>query len=144
MRNIFKTLSICPLLLAPALSAQERVLDPAKAAGFDTIITQCVSFTRVDFVNALCDDLLLRIAPMIDAVGLNHIPLGRTEWGYGSDVYLTPGTGSQLGTPVNLTIYLRGTDEPGTAALWLSLYETVNAPRKGRLAIWEDYAMGVG
>lgn len=135
----FLALIIC-LLAVPSL-AQERVLSAERAAGFDTVITQCVSFTRAAFANEMCDDLLMRADPMIRAEGLTHIALGRTEWGFGSDVYLAPPDEADLERSVHLTIYLRGSDDPPSLALWMSLYTITPS---GRLEIWEDSGMGAG
>ena len=84
---MLKSLLIPALFIAAASTsqAQERVLTADKAAGYSTVVTQCVSFTRAEFANALCDDLLDRIGPMIRAEGLGLIALGRTEWGFGAD-----------------------------------------------------------
>ena len=86
MRYVIPALLFC---LAAPTTPQERIVTPEKAKGIDTIITQCVSFTRTSFANAAYDDLLILIDPMIRAEGLTHIALGRTEWGFGRDVYLT-------------------------------------------------------
>ena len=125
--------------LALPVQGQERAPSPERAKGYQSVITQCVSFTRASFANAACDDLLTRIDPLIRAEGLTHVALGRTEWGFGSDVYLTPST-----TPpdaVHLTLYLRGADSPPVMSLTLSLYkQTPN----GRLVLWEDSGLGSG
>lgn len=76
---------------------------------------------------------------MIRAEGLTHVALGRTEWVFGSDVYLTPNT--TLQDAVHLTLYLRGADSPPAMSLTLSLYkQTPN----GRLVLWEDSGLGSG
>ncbi len=128
-------------LTASLAQAQERVLSPEKARGIKTIITQCVSFTRVDFANAACDDLLGRIDPMVRAEGIKHIALGRTEWGFGSDVYLQAPKGSAEADTAHLTLYLRGADSPPAMFIWLSLYK--DTPQ-GRLTLWEDSGLGSG
>ena len=84
MRYVMLALLFC---LAAPTTAQELIFTPEKAKGIHTFITQCVSFTRASFANAACDALLLRIDPMIRAEGLTHIALGRTEWGFGRNVY---------------------------------------------------------
>jgi len=76
MRYVMLALLFC---LAAPTTAQELIFTPEKAKGINTFITQCVSFTRASFANAACDDLLMRIDPMIRAEGLTHIALGRTE-----------------------------------------------------------------
>ena len=138
MRLIITLLSC---LLAAPLLAQERVLSAQKAAGYDTVITQCISLTRAQFANAGCDDLLIRIDPMIRAEGLKHIALGRTEWGFGSDVFLLPPAGADISNALHLTLYLRGSIDPPTMSVWLSLYKDMP---QGRLTLWEDSGLGAG
>ena len=127
MRFVMLALLFC--LAAPA-TAQARILPPEKAKGINTIITQCVSFTRASFANAACDDLLIRIDPIIRAEGLTHIALGRTEWGFGRDVYLT--TENPPPNAAHLTPYVRGADSPTAMFVWLSFY---NQTPSGRLML---------
>jgi len=127
--------------LALPATAQERILSAQKAKGFDTVITQCVSLTRAAFANAGCDDLLIRIDPMVRAEGLKHIGLGRTEWGFGNDVFLRPPAEADIANSVYLTAYLRGSIDPPTMSVWLSLYKET---AQGRLILWEDSGLGAG
>lgn len=76
MRYVMLALLFC--LAAPS-TAQAGNLTPEKAKGINTIITQCVSFTHASFAIAACDDLLIRIEPMIRTEDLTHIALRRTE-----------------------------------------------------------------
>lgn len=131
--------------LAPLSHAQERVLTPEKAAGFDAVISQCVSFVRLKFANGMCDRLAKSIARLAKENGLGHSHLGRTEWGFGTDVYLRPEGKPGFGNPVWLTFYIRATGEPNSAFLWASLYQPVtDGTRTGRLVLWEDSGIGAG
>ncbi len=133
---------LAALFVALPATAQERVLSPEKAAGFDTLVTQCVSFTREDFANGMCDPLMDAVAATARANGLEVRHLGRTEWGFGTDEYLT--SDAKLKNPVHLTAYIRATDTPTAAFIWLSLYADANGPRPGRLVLWEDSGIGAG
>jgi hypothetical protein len=130
---------------APLANAQERILTPEKAAGFDAVISQCVSFVRLEFANGMCDRLAKSVARLAKENGLGHSHLGRTEWGFGTDVYLKPEGESGFSNPVWLTFYIRATGEPNSAFLWASLYEPVtDGARTGRLVLWEDSGIGAG
>ena len=131
--------TLAALFLTLPATAQERVLSPEKATGFDTLVTQCVSFTREAFANGMCAPLMQSVAATATANGLKVLHLGRTEWGFGTDVYLRPD--AKLLSPVHLTAYIRATDAPTSAFIWLSLYVPGDA---GRLVLWEDSGIGAG
>lgn len=116
-------------------------MTPDKARGTNTLVTQCVSFTRAAFANAACDDLLARLDPLITASGLRHIALGRTEWGFGVDEYLKADEALPAKGTLHLTAYLRGADSPPAMHIWLSLYRQTG---EGRLVLWEDSGLGSG
>lgn len=131
--------------LAPLAQAQERVLTAENAAGFDAVISQCVSFVRLKSANGMCDRLAKSIERLTKENGLGHSHLGRTEWGFGTDVYLRPEGKTGFGNPVWLTFYIRATGEPNSVFLWASLYEPVTeGARTGRLVLWEDSGIGAG
>lgn len=134
--------------LAGPASAQERILSPERAAGFDAVVTQCVSFVRIKSANAMCDKLAEAAARLAKANGLAHSYLGRTEWGFGSDEYLTLPADAGYANPVHLTFYIRATDRPNSVVVWCSLYQRLDdagaSGRTGRLVIWEDSGIGAG
>ena len=134
--------ALAALLLTVPATAQERVLSPEKAAGFDTLVTQCVSFTREAFANGMCEPLMDAVAATARANGLEVRHLGLTEWGFGTDEYLT--SDAKLRNPVHLTAYIRATDAPTSAFIWLSLYAEPDGTRPGRLVLWEDSGIGAG
>ncbi|MDF0599013.1 hypothetical protein [Psychromarinibacter halotolerans] len=132
--------------LATATPAQERVLTPGKAAGFDGVISQCITFTRVTFAVEMCDRLSASVASLAQANDLALVDLGRTEWGFGSDVYLEPVEDTGMDYPVHLTFYIRGSDAPNSAFIWASLYKPTigRLGPPGRLVLWEDSGLGAG
>ncbi len=144
MKRLF--LALAALCLSTAASAQERVLTPGKAAGFDGVITQCITFTRVAFAVDMCDRLSASVASLAQAQGLALLDLGRTEWGFGSDVYLEPTDDIGMEAPVHLTFYIRGSEGPNSAFIWASLYKPTigRLGPPGRLVIWEDSGLGAG
>ncbi|QDC09393.1 hypothetical protein FHY55_09105 [Oceanicola sp. D3] len=122
-------------------TAQERVLSPKRASGYDGIITQCVTLTREAYANDMCAPLATSIAGMATKADLAHIHLGLVEWGFGTDEYAPTPTDLPMVAPVNLTFYIRGVSDPAGAMIWASLYREVP---EGRLVIWEDSGLGVG
>ncbi len=146
-RAVVASLALITASFAAPAQSQERVLLPGKAAGFDGVISQCVSFTRLKFANGMCDDLAKSVASLAKANGLGHHHLGRAEWGFGSDEYLPIPGDTGLNTPVHLTFYIRATGNPVSAFVWISLYEPQDAAsgaRPGRLVLWEDSGIGAG
>ncbi|MEL7114395.1 MAG: hypothetical protein AAGP08_02195 [Pseudomonadota bacterium] len=133
-------LALAFALFASVAPAQERLLPPDRVAGTDGIITQCVSFTRVAFANQMCDVAIGEIATIMERLGIAHLHLGRTEWGFGVDRYLWPEGETGMDAPLHLTLYIRGTDVPPAATLWASLYLDMN--EAGRLVVWEDHGIG--
>ncbi|WP_346892523.1 hypothetical protein [uncultured Roseibium sp.] len=134
------TLALFGLVLPAA--AQERVLTPEKAGGFDGVVTQCVSFVHYDFANGMCDKVIPAVEKMAETNGLKHLHLGRTEWGFGTDEYLELPADAGFKRPVWLTFYIRATDKPVSAFLWMSLYEP--SASVGRRVLWEDSGIGAG
>ena len=129
------------LALTLPATAQERVLSPERASGYDGVITQCVTLTREQFANDMCAPLATSVAGMASNAGLQHLHLGLTEWGFGTDAYLSPPADLKMLAPLNLTFYIRGTAGPAGAFLWASLYRDLP---DGRLVLWEDSGLGVG
>lgn len=139
-------LTLALLCLSLPAAAQERVLTPEKAAGFDAVISQCVSFVRDKFANGMCDKLAASVEKLAKTNGLKHLHLGRAEWGFGTDEYLSPPDGTGFASPVHLTFYIRATNRPVSAFVWLSLYVPTadSEARPGRLVLWEDSGIGAG
>ncbi|MFY0633132.1 MAG: hypothetical protein JXQ91_04930 [Vannielia sp.] len=137
MRNAL----LCLALTALPASAQERVLSPERASGYDGILTQCVTFTRAQFANDMCAPLATSVAGMAAQAGLKHRHLGLIEWGFGTDQYAPTPDGLAFIAPLNLTFYIRATTDPDSGAVWASLYREVP---EGRLVIWEDWGIGAG
>lgn len=150
MTRVFRRLALLfVLVLLPAGGgsfAQERVLDPARAVGIDGVVTQCVSFVRIRFANAMCDELAGHVAAVAQKAGVRHLHLGRAEWGFGSDAYLPLPDDTGMASPARLTFYVRATDRPVSAFIWASLYveAPTDAARPGRLVLWEDSGIGAG
>ncbi|PLX37444.1 MAG: hypothetical protein C0606_03825 [Hyphomicrobiales bacterium] len=134
--------------LAGTAAAQERILTPERAAGFDAVVTQCVSFVRIKSANAMCDKLARSVAKLAEVNGLAHSHLGRTEWGFGTDEYLKLPADAGYANPVHLTFYIRATGRPNSVVVWCSLYQRIDdagaSGRTGRLVIWEDSGIGAG
>ena len=135
--------------MAATVTAQERTLPTERAAGHDSVVTQCISFARVKFADVMCDRLSGSIAKLATANGLTHVELGKNEWGFGKDEYLEIPANADVENPVWLTLYIRATPEPTSMNIWVSLYKPV-APgsppdwKPGRLVIWEDSGIGAG
>ncbi|SIN97893.1 hypothetical protein [Vannielia litorea] len=129
------------LALSLPAAAQERVLSPERASGYDGILTQCVTFTRESFANDMCAPLETSVAGLASKAGLEHLGLGLVEWGFGTDEYATTPDTLGMIAPLNLTFYIRATAGPDSAAIWASLYREVP---EGRLVIWEDSGIGAG
>ncbi|MBS8227429.1 hypothetical protein [Vannielia litorea] len=129
------------LALTLPAAAQERVLSPERASGYDGVITQCVTLTREQFANDMCAPLATSVAGMASKAGLAHRHLGLVEWGFGTDEYGPTPDDLKMIAPVNLTFYIRATAGPDSAMVWASLYREVP---EGRLVIWEDSGIGAG
>jgi len=138
----FALLGLAHVFAALPAAAQERVLTPEKAAGYDGVVTQCVSFVRYDFANGMCDKVIPAVGRLAEKNGLKHLHLGRTEWGFGTDEYPVLPADAGFKRPVWLTFYIRATDKPVSAFLWASLHQA-SGPG-GRLVLWEDSGIGAG
>lgn len=138
--SVLLSLALFGLVLPAA--AQERVLTPEKAAGFDGVVTQCVSFVRYDFANGMCDKVIPAVQKLAEKNGLKHLHLGHAEWGFGTDEYLDLPADTGFKRPVWLTFYIRATDKPVSAFIWMSLYEPSSSG--GRRVLWEDSGIGAG
>ena len=141
MKSLFKASLIVASLTTTAV-AQERILTPEKAKGFDGVITQCIRFARVSYVDGMCDALDTSVARLAKDNGLHHINLGQNEWGFGTDEYLRAPDTFPAKQPIHLTYYIRASDAPAGTFVWLSLYQ--DAGQKGRFVLWEDSGLGVG
>lgn len=148
MKSFCLALALNISTLIAMSSAQERVLAPEKIAGVDGVITQCVSFVRMKFANAMCDRLADNVAELAAKTKVRHRHLGRTEWGFGRDAYLELPADAGFASPAFLTFYVRATDRPPSAFIWASLYvqggKASAAQKPGRLVVWEDSGIGAG
>lgn len=122
-------------LSANDVGAQARVLQPQWVSGIDGLISQCVTLTKDQALNAMCDSVIGQLETMAAERKLEHRHLGIAQWAFGSDEYLEAPADLAFENPVWLTLTIRGTRNPESAMLWASLY----FPQEdGRLVVWED------
>jgi hypothetical protein len=129
---ITRSAAVAALCLTTAVfttgtAAQERDISADNLKGFDGVVTQCVTFVKYKFANNMCKRYMDWIASYADANKVAHAHLGQTQWGYGTDEYLTPPADSGISNPVYLTLYIRATRKPDSVFLWTSLYTPQDA-----------------
>ena len=130
--------------LGAVASAQDTI--PAKLAGYDGVVSQCVVHTKKAFAKTMCDALAKAAGAEAGKADIRHVHLGSADWTDGPGAYLEPSADAGFQKPLYLTFYLRGTDgNPAGAHAWASLYARQDdAELPGRLVLWEGATLGSG
>ena len=121
-------------------------------AGFDGVVTHCISSTDKKFAVTMCNDLVAAAKKQAAARSLRHVHQGTVEWTAAGGAEPALPDDLDIAMPLHLAFYIRGTDgNPAGAVATAQFFVPYGAAseggetrREGRLVIWQDATLGSG